>query len=379
MSDPSTTAVAERAPAPPRVLFVLDHHVKYAAGLARGLESVGCPVTMLTRTHDWEFGLEAGAMVRWMERELEGTGVAWERLEGRARDLGTVPAVTGIRRRIRRFGPEVLHLQESVVDDWRLLAAAPPRPGRYAITIHDAVQHPGDLVRSAWKRRLQDELVRRAGVVFVHAEPVRAALIERTGTRAPVVVVPHGVRPPEPLPLPERPSLLFFGRLSAYKGLDVLLDAVSLLWSRGVDVELTVAGAGPLEPHPALDDPRLTLRHEHVAEEELPALFGAASCVVLPYREASQSGVATLARRYGRAIVASAVGGLPEMVDDEVGRLVAPGDPDALAGALEELLAESGALERMGRAAAARAAGEGSFSRVAELTVQAYRRHLPPA
>ena len=52
----------------------------------------------------------------------------------------------------------------------------------------------------------------------------------------------------------------------------------------------------------SLEDPRVTLRNEHVADEELPRLFGGTTCCVLPYRQASQSGVGAHAKAYGRAI-----------------------------------------------------------------------------
>ena len=115
-----------------------------------------------------------------------------------------------------------------------------------------------------------------------------------------VVVCRIGSGSSEIAPLPERPSLLLFGRISAYKGLDTLLDAMPLVWARSPETRLTVAGKGQVAPHPVLGDARVTLRNEYVPDEDVPGLFSAATCVVLPYREASQSAVAALARRFGR-------------------------------------------------------------------------------
>ena len=73
------------------------------------------------------------------------------------------------------------------------------------------------------------------------------------------------------------------------------------VWERLPETTLTVAGSGEIEPeHPVLADPRVTLRDEHVPEEAVPGLFDAATCVVLPYRQASQSGVGSEAKQYGR-------------------------------------------------------------------------------
>jgi glycosyltransferase involved in cell wall biosynthesis len=195
------------------------------------------------------------------------------------------------------------------------------------------------------------------------------------GTSAPIEVVPHGVARPTPAPLPGGDSLLFFGRMSHYKGLDVLLEAMPRVWERRPGARLTVAGEGEVPEHPLLSDPRVLTRFEHVPEEAVPALFAAATCLVLPYRQASQSGVGSLAREHGRAVIATRVGGLPELVMPEWGRLVAPEDSEALAAAILELLETPGLAAAMGRAAADSLEGS-DWRGVAERTVAAYRAHL---
>lgn len=114
------------------------------------------------------------------------------------------------------------------------------------------------------------------------------------------------------LPLRKEPSLLFFGRLSWYKGVDVLLDAMQLLWRRTPEARVVIATGGELPEHQVLADPHILVRHPHVPEADVPALFGDARCVVLPYREASQSGVGARAKGFGRPLVVSDVGDLPD-------------------------------------------------------------------
>ena len=96
---------------------------------------------------------------------------------------------------------------------------------------------------------------------------------------------------------------------------------------------------------------------------------------MLPYRQASQSGVGSLARQHGRAIVATDIGGLPELVAPEWGRLVPPEDPGALADAIVEVIDTPGLAEEMGRNAAASAQGA-DWRSVAAATIKAYERHL---
>lgn len=357
----------------PRVLLGCDHLLKYTVGLGRGLADAGCGVALLSRDHDEEFGDEAGAMRRYVEVELGGRGEHLV-LPGRVRQAGHWRAALGLRRRVGRFRPEVVHLQETVVNDPALVLAALRSSRRLAVTVHDPVERE-EQTQPAWQRLGRELLLRHARLVFVHAEVLREQLLEKTGVRAPVVVVPHGIDPPRVLPFPGAPRLLMFGRIQPYKGVDVLLDAMAELWKLRPEVELTIAGQGPLPDHALLADPRVDVRNGHVREDDVEALFAAATCVVLPYREASQSGVGSLAKAYGRPIVATRVGGLPDLVG-EAGRIVAPGRPDELAAALLEVAGERETAERLGRLGADSVDGEAGWDDVGRLTVDAYRSHL---
>ena len=172
-------------------------------------------------------------------------------------------------------------------------------------------------------------------------EPVRAACAAALG-------IP---------PAPRR--VLFFGYVRAYKGLPTLLEAVAHL---PADVQLVVAGE--IYHHDAawyraeaerlgIAD-RVVLLDRFLASAEVGCCLRAADVVALPYWSASQSGVAPLAMACGRAVVASAVGGLPDLIrSGETGILVPPRDPAALADAIARALADA---PRLGAAAAAEAA-----------------------
>jgi glycosyltransferase involved in cell wall biosynthesis len=357
-----------------RVWLACDWFVKYTVGLAGGLAGLGCEVTLLTRDHDQEFGGEPGAMRSFVAAEL-GDAVPHLELDGRVSDPGQLGAMLRLRHEAARWGADVVHVQDSLANDPRLAIASRLPPHRYALTVHDPVPHPGDAVPPRTTRIARRLLRRRAGLVFVHSEELREELTAMGGTRAPIEVVPHGVGAPDPAPMPSRPALLFFGRMSHYKGLDVLLDAMPALWEGDPELRLTVAGEGEVADHPLLADPRVETRFEHIPEEALAALFAAATCVVLPYRQASQSGVGSLAREHGRPVVATRVGGLPELIGPDWGRLVAAEDPAALAAAIGEVIGTPGLAESMGRAGA-EALGESDWASVAEKTLSAYRAQL---
>jgi glycosyltransferase involved in cell wall biosynthesis len=135
--------------------------------------------------------------------------------------------------------------------------------------------------------------------------------------------------------------LLFFGYIRKYKGLDILLDALARL-PREMRVHLLIAGEF-YEPeqryreqiHALHLQDRLTLRSDYLPNEEVPAYFSAADAVVLPYRSATQSGIAQIAYNFNTPVIATDVGGLSEVVlHERTGLIVPPGDPAALAEAI---------------------------------------------
>jgi glycosyltransferase involved in cell wall biosynthesis len=127
--------------------------------------------------------------------------------------------------------------------------------------------------------------------------------------------------------------------LLPYKGLDLLADALRILGPRE-DMLVRVVGKGPESSAlTALRGlPGVTVENRWVPEIELGALIGWADLVVLPYREASQSGVASAALAMGRHVLSTRVGGLLQQLGEEkLATLCAP-DPGAIAVALSGLL-----------------------------------------
>jgi glycosyltransferase involved in cell wall biosynthesis len=136
-------------------------------------------------------------------------------------------------------------------------------------------------------------------------------------------------------------TILFFGIVRPYKGLDVLLRALKIVLSR-VRCKLIIAGEfyEPVDKYLGLID-RLGLQQyveiddRYVPNEEIAALFERADVLALPYRHATQSGVLRGALGSRLPVVASAVGAFcDEVVHNLNGLLVRPGDPDELAAAL---------------------------------------------
>jgi glycosyltransferase involved in cell wall biosynthesis len=110
---------------------------------------------------------------------------------------------------------------------------------------------------------------------------------------------------------------------------EVLVEATRLVWEQRPDVRLVVAGTGPAARH-VPEDPRALLIPRYITESEVDDLFAEASLVVLPYTQASQSGVGVLAIAAGVPVVVSKLGALPELAC-EPSFTVEAGNPGALA------------------------------------------------
>lgn len=136
-----------------------------------------------------------------------------------------------------------------------------------------------------------------------------------------------------------RIRLLFFGKIRAYKGLEVFLRALVLLKERGVHYRATVAGEFYIDDKPFKDmvehqniSDQVVWHDHYIPNEEVSSLFRETDLVVLPYLDATQSGVVPLAFGFCKPVVVSDVGSLGEVVEDgKTGYLVPPGDASALA------------------------------------------------
>ena len=220
-----------------------------------------------------------------------------------------------------------MHVQSATFEPRFFLTFGRRQP--LLMTVHDPVPHEGarlrrrnQLIEHAWRRR--------SDCLVVHSTKLIADLGR---VRQPVAVLAHGadVRA-APFPRPETASVLLFGRLEPYKGIDVLTAAMEHVWQARPDVRLLVYGRGA-SADDLPNDPRVESRLEYIRESEVDGLFARATLLVLPYTDASQSGVGAIAIAHGVPAIVSAVGGLSDLTLDD-SFVVPPGDPHALASAI---------------------------------------------
>jgi glycosyltransferase involved in cell wall biosynthesis len=324
-----------------RVVLTCDWFLKYAAAQAAGLARAGAQVLLLCRSHALEFG---GNQREWhaaLDR-AQRAGVEVLEIPGRISDPRAVPRLIALRRRVRRFAPDIVHAHDGA--DARALALTTGIPT--VLTIHDPVAHPGQPRKALRKRWFlngsRDAWRARAGTIIVHSDRLRREVELREGQRC--AVIPHGLDVlPAPLPPPLEPAVAFFGRLEPYKGLDVLARAMPRVWEVRPDVALRVAGSGDCPV--GLDDRRVHVERGYLPEASVEGFFRAASIAVLPYTQASQTGAGSVAIGYGVPLVVSRVGGLPDLALER-GYVVEPGDDAALAAAILTHIDDDGAVRR---------------------------------
>lgn len=257
--------------------------------------------------------------------------------------------VGSLMRRIRRLAPDVAICAMPGPLDLVMAWALRRLRVKVVVTVHDADRHPGD--GFPMQMVLQRRLIRRADALIALTGHVAARLRQqqaargKTLLRASLPPFVFGPRPALPLAHGGAMRLLCFGRLLPYKGLDLLGAALSGI-GEVPPYEVRIVGQGPdseaLRALAAL--PGVRVENCWVPEDEVGALVAWADAVLLPYREASQSGVAAIAIAAGRWVVATRVGGLAEQFRDEPLALLCEPRPDSIRAALTHLLEAPPAL-----------------------------------
>jgi glycosyltransferase involved in cell wall biosynthesis len=169
---------------------------------------------------------------------------------------------------------------------------------------------------------------------------------------------------------------LFFGRVEAYKGLDVLVEAArQVSASVRQPVRVIIAGQGELERFVSGSlPPNVEVRDRLIGDEEAETLFGRCGLVVLPYVEATQSALVAAAHAFCKPVLVTRAGALPEyVVDGETGWVIPPHDPETMADVLQMALGDPARLERMGQAGRERYA---EWRRVETVVIEAMYARL---
>jgi glycosyltransferase involved in cell wall biosynthesis len=282
-----------------------------------------------------------------------------------------------LRYRKRAAAADVRHFQWLPIEPLDLLLLPATRPR--VLTMHNVLRRETGDGRT---RRVAESM----DAVVVHTRSAARHLAELGVDGELVRVIPHGsfehlTRQEDEAPLPaelaavEGPVILYFGTIRPYKGVEILLEAFAgiegaELWVVGHPLGMSIE---PLYAQARVARGRVRFVSRYVTDAEMPAFMRRADLLVLPHLRVDQSGVLFAGLAFGKPMILSEVGGFAEVAEDHgAARTVPPGDPAGLAGAIEELLANTGERRALGERAAAAAAGPFSWDRIAERTLALY-------
>ena len=222
--------------------------------------------------------------------------------------------------------------------------------------IHDPFPHTGENGR---RRDFFRDLCFRYGKRFVLLNANQVEEFSSTyhisreqicvGRLAPYGVYKAFIPNKQPAASPSK-NVLFFGRISPYKGVEYLCQAMEEVHRQIPDATLTIAGNGKMyfdiEPYKQLD--YVSVHNRFITTEEMAQLFNECTFSCCPYTDATQSGVVMTSFAFEKPVIATAVGGLGEQVDDGVtGILVPPKDSHALADTIIRLLSNADLYETL--------------------------------
>lgn len=226
-----------------------------------------------------------------------------------------------------------------------------------AFIVHDAKPHPG--LFDSLLDIFNNWLIRQMDACIILSPQMKQPLIEKHYPAERIYTFELGIfgdytKNYQPAEAANKavPTLLFFGRIEKYKGVDILLDAFEQVLQT-TEVHLKIVGSGSMVPYNKQIEqlgPHLTIVNRWIPEDEIGSHFSDADIVVLPYTSASQSGIIPIAADLKLPVIATNTGGIVSQIKNyQTGLLVAPGDPQALAETIQMLIADQALQHHLGQ------------------------------
>jgi len=293
--------------------------------------------------------------------------------------------VANLVKHVNSFKPHLIHLQVGGKLDLLIFLFLRRYP--LVAMFHDPKLHLGQPHRH-WLNFIMYWARKRSNQIFVHGQKLKEIMVREHDVLAKKVhVIPLGEHQVAPFVKYAKGNLkedgnlvLFFGSIYRYKGLEYLIKAEPLITKEVPNAKIIIAGTGEdFDKYEKMMVNRDSfIVHNHYISYRMGAeLFQRCSIVVLPYIDASQSGVVHPAYGFRKPVVTTNVGSIPEIVDDgETGLIVPAKDAKALAEAITRLLKEEKLRTGMGNKAYKKLKTDLSWDPIAERTIDVYNRAL---
>ena len=261
-------------------------------------------------------------------------------------------------------------------------------------TLHDPIYRPSQtgirgLLELFYVRLscLPQLSMRHSNLIILHGKRL-SKLLENWGVESQKIrILPHGnfailaktakSQPSERNGL--RDYVLFFGKIKPYKGIETLIHALPIIKKEIRNVLVVVAGFGKISQYLPLirkeDRKNIRFLNYYIPDEEIPLLFQNAAFVILPYTEASQSGVLSLAYTFGKPVIASRAGAIDEYVDpSKTGFIFKPNDHKTLAKFVIKMFKDSKLRKTMELNCYKKAFSDLSWEKIARDTHEMYQK-----
>lgn len=299
----------------------------------------------------------------------------------RVGNLFNLASLLNVARYISREKPDIVHLQSGVV--WELALVKMFRRIPFIITVHDITKHPvGKLSAPSSPQRFIDYGARNSAGIIVHGDVLLKTAIDRYPRDKTITSLDHGLITRYGSGLasadPRNFGVLLFGNVNAWKGIEYLVRSEPLVREAIPQAKFIIAGhTMEQDYYRSLVQPgqNIEMRLSRQSDDDVRALFQWADVLVLPYIEASQSGVLQLGFSFGLPAVVTGVGGLPDVVTHEKnGIVVPPKDPGALAQAIIRLLRDTTMRQEIIKRIAFERETRFNWTHIARQTVDFYRQ-----
>ncbi|OXT09508.1 hypothetical protein CE561_00655 [Thermoanaerobacterium thermosaccharolyticum] len=283
-----------------------------------------------------------------------------------------------LKKKILNFRPDVLYYP--MIHTWTPIINMFIKQVPKIVTLHDPKPHKGE--ENIILEKISNMSIKQADRIVILSSIFKETVLDLGIDPDRIDVIPHGefsyyARKNNTTKKEFKNTILFFGRISKYKGIEVLLKAFKIIKQDVKDAKLLIVGSGDMTDYKELIGKLrdIEITNRWIKDDEVGNFFSKADFLVVPYIDASQSGVIPTAYGFSMPVVASRIGGIPEQVDDgKTGFLVKPGDENELAEKCIELLNNPDLIIEMGQNAYKKACNEMSWEHVSNLLMESIRK-----
>jgi alpha-maltose-1-phosphate synthase len=281
-------------------------------------------------------------------------------------------------KKIYKEKPDIIHFQGCHL--WMCFVLPFLKKIPLVVTIHDVRPHFGT-------RKFDQIIGQKYHIYFskgiiIHGETMRDDLYTLYDLKGKICrVIPIGgfsffLNEGGDKEIEEKDTILFFGYIFEYKGLSYLIDAVRIASSELHNIKLIIAGQGDINKYlTSIKNSHLfEIHNKFIPDSKVPSLFQRSQVVVLPYIEASQTGIIPIAYAFKKPVIVTKVGCIHEVVEDgKTGFIIPLRDSNALANAIIKLLKDDKLRKAMGERGYKKMETELSWDSIAEKTSEFYK------